>query len=73
VRTKAFSFFLANISNTYSNYNPKDFHDVAFVPAVLASENVLAKPLEVRDLTVSCFPSSNPTLGSCTLTLNGQH
>ena len=74
MRTKALSFFLDNISNNYSDYDPKNFRDLAFVPAILGSEKVLAKPFEVRDLTPSCFPSSsNPTHGSCALALNGQH
>jgi hypothetical protein len=72
VRKKALSFFLDNISNKYTGYNPKNFQDLAFVPAILGSEKVLAKPFEVRGLTPSCFPSSKPIHGSCTLALNGQ-
>ena len=55
VRTKALTFFLDKISVNYSDYNPHDFRDLAFVPAVRGSEKVLAKPLEVRDLTQSLF------------------
>jgi hypothetical protein len=73
MRTKAFSFFLDNISSNYSDYDPCKFRDLAFVPAILGSEKVLAEPLQVRDLYPSCFPSSKPTHGRCTLTLNGQH
>jgi hypothetical protein len=73
MRTKAFSFFLDNISNIYFGYDPKNYQDLAFVPAILGSKKVVAKPFEVRDLTLSCFPSSKPTHGRCTLTLNGQH
>jgi hypothetical protein len=73
MRTKAFTFFLDNITNNYFNYNPEKFQDLAFVPAILGSEKVLEKPSEVRDLTPSCFPSSKPTRDRCTLTLNGQH
>jgi hypothetical protein len=51
MRTKAFSFFLDNISNDYSDYDPKKFRDLAFVPAILGLEKVLAKPFEVRNLT----------------------
>lgn len=53
VRTKALTFFLDKISVNYSGYDPQDFRDLAFVPAVRGSEKVLAKPLEVRDLTQS--------------------
>ena len=55
MRTKALRFFLDNISNNYSDFDPKKFRNLAFVPAILGSEKVLAKPLEVRDLTPSCF------------------
>jgi hypothetical protein len=61
MRTRALSFFLDNISNNYSDYDPENFQDLAFVPAILGSEKVLAKPFEVRDLNPSCFPSSKPT------------
>ena len=73
MRTKAFSFLLDNILNNYSDYHPDNFQDLAFVPAILGSEKVLARPFEVRDLTISCFLSSKPTHGSCTLTINGEH
>ena len=73
MRTKALSFFLDNISNYYSDYDPKNYRDLAFVPAILGSEKVLAKPFDVRDPTPSYFSSSNPTYGSCMLALNGQH
>ena len=55
VRTKALTFFLDNISVKYSDYDPQNFRDLAFVPAILGSEKVLAKPFEVRDLTRSRF------------------
>jgi len=55
VRTKALTFFLEKISTIYSDYDPHDFRDLAFVPAVRGSEKVLAKPLEVRDLIQSLF------------------
>jgi hypothetical protein len=57
VRTKALTFLLEKISVHYSNYDPHDFRDLAFVPAIRESEKVLAKPLEVRDLTQSLFSS----------------
>jgi Protein of unknown function (DUF3684) len=53
MRTKAFSFFLDNISSIYTNYDPENFNHLAFIPAILGSEKVLAKPFEVRDLTPS--------------------
>jgi hypothetical protein len=63
LRTNALSFFLDNISNNYSDYDPENFQDLAFVPAILGSERVLAKPSEVRDLTALCFPSNRPMVG----------
>ncbi|KAF8497462.1 hypothetical protein F5888DRAFT_1829389 [Russula emetica] len=44
LRTKALTFFLDNL---YDDYNPQDFWDLAFVPAVLGSEKMLAKPFKV--------------------------
>ncbi len=57
VRAKALIFFLDNLSVKYSDYDPNNFRDLAFVPAVLGSEKVLAKPLEVRDLSPHHLPS----------------
>jgi hypothetical protein len=73
MRTKALSFFLENVSAKYSDYDPYNFRDLAFVPAVLGSEKVLAKPLEVRGLISSLFSSIQTILGSCTLVLSGQY
>jgi Protein of unknown function (DUF3684) len=50
VRTKALTFFLDNLSDKYHDYDPENFRDLAFVPAVLASEKLLSKPFEVRNL-----------------------
>jgi hypothetical protein len=58
VRTKALTFFLDNISVKYPDYDPNNFQDLAFVPAVRGSEKVLAKPLEVRDQIPQRFLSS---------------
>lgn len=55
VRSTALTFFLDKISVKYSDYDPHDFRDLAFVPAVRGSEKLLAKPFEVRDLTQSLF------------------
>ena len=55
VRTKALTFFLDNSYNIYRDYDPQDFRDLAFVPAVLGSEKMLAKPLNVRDSPQSLF------------------
>lgn len=73
IRTKAFSFFLDNISNHYSDYDPENFRHLAFVPGILGSEKVLAKPYGVRDITPSYFPSSEPIHDSCTPVPNGRH
>jgi hypothetical protein len=55
VRTKALAFFLDNLYDIYRDYNPQIFWDLAFVPAILGSEKMLAKPFEVRDLPPSLF------------------
>ena len=73
VRTKAFTFFLDNLSVKYSDYDPHNFRDVAFIPAVLGSEKVLAKPFEVRDSISLRIPSYKLIYDSYTLALNGQH
>ncbi|KAH9061942.1 hypothetical protein EDB87DRAFT_1682606 [Lactarius vividus] len=46
VREKALSFFLDNLYQ-YLDYNPQNFRDLAFVPALRGSEKVLAKPFEL--------------------------
>ena len=74
VRTKAFAFFLDNLSDKYHDYDPQNFRDLAFVPAVLGSEKLLSKPFEVRNLSRSrFFLLSEMIYGSYTLALNGQH
>ncbi len=55
VRTKALSFLLDNISDKYRNYDPRGCRHLAFVPAVLGSKKMLAKPFEVRDMPRSWF------------------
>ena len=55
VRAKALTFFLDNLSVKYSDYDPQNFQNIAFVPAVRGSEKVLAKPFEVRDPNPSRF------------------
>jgi hypothetical protein len=55
VRIKALAFFLDNLKNIYRDYDPKKFRDLAFVPAVLGSEKMLAKPFRVRDPPPSLF------------------
>ena len=49
VRTKALTFFLDHFYDIYRDYTPQQFRDLAFVPAILGSEKILAKPLKVRD------------------------
>ena len=72
VRTKALTFFLDNLSDKYNDYDPENFRDLAFVPAVLGSEKMLSKPFEVRKpFSISIFPSLKMIYGSCTLALNG--
>ena len=72
MRTKALTFFLDNISVKYSDYDPYNFRDLAFIPAVLGSEKLLAKPFEVRDLIPLQFSSIQTTRDSCTLAPSGQ-
>ncbi|KAH9061937.1 hypothetical protein EDB87DRAFT_1674160 [Lactarius vividus] len=47
VGEKALTFFLDNLSLKYSDYDPNNFRDIAFVPAVRGTEKVLAKPFEL--------------------------
>ncbi|KAH9014859.1 hypothetical protein EDB84DRAFT_1590279 [Lactarius hengduanensis] len=47
VRENALAFFLSNLSLKYSNYDPNNYRDLAFVPAVRGSEKLLAKPFEL--------------------------
>ena len=55
VRNKALTFFLNKLSDIYHDYNPRNFSDLAFVPAMLGSEKMLAKPFKVRDLPPLLF------------------
>ena len=55
VRTKALAFFLDNLYNVYRDYDPQNFWDIAFVPAVLGSEKMLVRPFKVRDPPPSLF------------------
>ncbi|KAH8981254.1 hypothetical protein EDB83DRAFT_1390074 [Lactarius deliciosus] len=47
VREKALTFFLDNLSVKYPDYDPNNYRDLAFVPALRRSEKVLAKPFEL--------------------------
>ena len=47
LRPKALNFLLDNFVKAYSNYNPADFYDLAFIPALDKSGSKLAKPAEV--------------------------
>ncbi|KAH9177930.1 hypothetical protein EDB89DRAFT_1844068, partial [Lactarius sanguifluus] len=47
VREKALTFFLDNLSVKYSDYDPNNYQDLAFIPALRGSEKVLAKPFEL--------------------------
>ncbi|KAH9963432.1 hypothetical protein BGW80DRAFT_850444 [Lactifluus volemus] len=46
-RDWALNYFLGNLSTRYSEYDPHNYRDLAFVPAVVGSMRVLAKPFEV--------------------------
>lgn len=73
VRTKALTFFMDKISDKYHDYDPENFRDLAFVPAVFGSEKLLSKPFEVRNLiSITNFPLSKRIYGRCTLAPNGQ-
>ena len=50
---KALTFFLDNLFNIYHDYNPQNFSDLTFVPAILGSEKMLAKSFKVQDLPSS--------------------
>jgi hypothetical protein len=73
VRTKALTFFLDNLYDIYRDYNPQNFWDLAFVPAVLGLEKKLAKPFEVRVLPPSLFSFIQMIHGRFALTPSGQH
>ncbi|KAI0299353.1 hypothetical protein B0F90DRAFT_1810632 [Multifurca ochricompacta] len=65
VRGKALTFFLDNISLKYPNYDPYDYRDLAFVPAVRGSEEMLAKPFELysgSEWAALGFSVVNPSL-----------
>jgi hypothetical protein len=61
VREKALTFFLDNLSLKYSEYDPNNYRDLAFVPAVRGSEKVLAKPFEVRGSLIIALPQLDDT------------
>ena len=74
MRTKALTFFIDKCSDKYHDYDPENFRDLAFVPAVLGSEKLLAKPFEVRNLIpITNFPLSKRIYARCTLAPNGRH
>jgi len=73
IRTKALTFFLDNLPAKYTDYDPHNFRDLAFVPAVLGPEKVLAKPFEVRDPIPLQFSFIRTIGGSCMLAPSGQH
>jgi hypothetical protein len=66
VQTKALTYFLDNFDDIYRDYDPQNFSDLAFVPAVLGSKKMLAKPLEVRDLPIAIFFRLNGLWQVCT-------
>lgn len=72
IRTKALTFFLDNLPVKYTDYDPHDFRDLAFVPAVLGPEKVLAKPLEVRHSIPLQLSFMQTICGSCMLAPSGQ-
>lgn len=62
----ALNFFLENALLKYTDYNPKTYANLAFVPAILQGEKRLAKPLEVSagpDWQMLGFPVLDPALG----------
>ena len=73
IRTKALAFVLDNLNVKYTDYDPHNFRDLAFVPAVRGLEKVLAKPFEVRDSIPLPFSFIQTIRGSCTLAPSGQH
>ncbi|KAH9171880.1 hypothetical protein EDB89DRAFT_2070434 [Lactarius sanguifluus] len=62
---KALTFFLDNLSLKYSDYDPSNYRDLAFVPAVRGSEKVLARPFELYaspEWAALGFPVVDPLL-----------
>ncbi len=68
VRTTALTYFLDNAysNSSYREYDPRNFSDLAFVPAVLGSEKMLAKPFKVSGLPQHYSLSSNVPWQVCT-------
>ncbi|KAH9039973.1 hypothetical protein EDB84DRAFT_1476646 [Lactarius hengduanensis] len=65
VLEKALIFFLDNLSLKYSDYDPINYRDLAFVPAVRGSEKVLARPFELYanpEWAALGFPVVDPLL-----------
>ncbi|KAI0252773.1 hypothetical protein BJV78DRAFT_1198868 [Lactifluus subvellereus] len=65
VRGKALTFFLDNLSLKYSDYDPHNYRDLAFVPAVRGSEKLLSKPFELYaapEWAALGFPVVDPLL-----------
>ena len=50
IRTAALKYFFDNITTRYSDYDPENFSNVAFVPALKDNSKTLARPHEVCPL-----------------------
>ena len=63
----ALNFFLENALLKYTDYTPKAYSNLAFVPAIHQGEKKLAKPLEVSsspDWQMLGFPILDPATGN---------
>ncbi|KAI0933780.1 hypothetical protein AcW1_005516 [Taiwanofungus camphoratus] len=47
VRTAALKYFLDNVTTKYPNYDPADFAELPYIPALRGDEPCMAKPFEV--------------------------
>ncbi|KAA1478156.1 hypothetical protein DENSPDRAFT_659742 [Dentipellis sp. KUC8613] len=71
LRAKALKYFLDNFTTKYSLYDPHDFKDLAYIPAVNGSAKLMAKPTEVYanpEWALFDFAIINPNLQADALT-----
>jgi len=58
VRETAFQYLVDNIGTRYTTYDPMDYKDVKFIPALTGSASCLANIREVSPRALSQLPGS---------------